>query len=63
VAYVPRAADRGAHGVLLLTWPSIGLVTLAWITGIFLIVDAIYQFVAALSRRTEHRGCSCCSAS
>jgi uncharacterized membrane protein HdeD (DUF308 family) len=56
VAYVPRAADRGAHGVLLLTWPSIGLVTLAWITGIFLIVDAIYQFVAALSRRTEHRG-------
>jgi hypothetical protein len=39
-----------------LVWPGISLMTLAWISGIFLIVDAIFEFVAALRRRTEGRG-------
>jgi uncharacterized membrane protein HdeD (DUF308 family) len=45
-----------AAGIALLAWPAIGLVTLAWVSGIFLILDAIYEFIAALSGRSEHRG-------
>lgn len=45
-----------AAGVVVLVWPDISLVTLAWVTGIFLIVDAIFDIVFALSRETEHRG-------
>lgn len=43
-------------GVVVLVWPGISLVTLAWVTGIFLIVDAIFDIVFALGRETEHRG-------
>jgi uncharacterized membrane protein HdeD (DUF308 family) len=45
-----------AAGVIVLVWPGIGLVTLAWVTGVFLILDAIFDVIAALGRETEHRG-------
>jgi uncharacterized membrane protein HdeD (DUF308 family) len=45
-----------AAGVIVLVWPDISLATLAWVTGIFLIVDSIFQFMGALSRETENRG-------
>jgi uncharacterized membrane protein HdeD (DUF308 family) len=45
-----------AAGIIVLVWPDISLASLAWVTGIFLIVDAIFEFAGALSRDTEHRG-------
>jgi uncharacterized membrane protein HdeD (DUF308 family) len=45
-----------AAGVVVLVWPGISLVSLAWVTGIFLIADAIFEFAAALGRRTDGRG-------
>jgi len=45
-----------AAGVIVLVWPDISLETLAWVTGIFLIVDAIFVFAGALSREAENRG-------
>ena len=45
-----------AAGVIVLVWPDISLATLAWVTGIFLIVDAIFVFAGALSREVENRG-------
>jgi phage-related protein len=43
-------------GVIVLVWPGISVMMLAWVSGIFLIVDAIFDFVAALRRSTEGRG-------
>jgi uncharacterized membrane protein HdeD (DUF308 family) len=45
-----------AAGVIVLVWPDISLETLAWVTGIFLIVDSIFVFAGALSGEAEHRG-------
>jgi uncharacterized membrane protein HdeD (DUF308 family) len=34
-------------GLVVLTWPGISLATLAWVTGIWLIVSGIFEIVAA----------------
>ncbi len=43
-------------GVIVLAWPGISLVTLAWVSGIFLLVDGVFELVVSLSRRAEGRG-------
>ena len=43
-------------GVIVLAQPGISLVTLAWVGGIFLLVDGVFEVIAALSRRAEGRG-------
>jgi uncharacterized membrane protein HdeD (DUF308 family) len=43
-------------GVIVLAWPEISLVTLAWVSGIFLLVDGVSELVVSLSRRAEGRG-------
>lgn len=45
-----------ATGIIVLAWPRISLVTLAWITGIFLLIDGVLELAAALSHRSENRG-------
>lgn len=39
-------------GLVVLTWPGISLVTLAWVTGIWLIVGGIFEIVAAFKLRS-----------
>jgi uncharacterized membrane protein HdeD (DUF308 family) len=34
-------------GMVVLVWPGISLATLAWVTGIWLIVSGIFEIVAA----------------
>lgn len=43
-------------GVIVLAKPSNSLATLAVISGIFVLVDSIFELVAALGGRAEHRG-------
>lgn len=43
-------------GVIVLVWPSISLSSFAVITGIFLLVDGVFEAAGALSRRAENRG-------
>jgi uncharacterized membrane protein HdeD (DUF308 family) len=45
-----------AAGVVVLAQPGIGLVTLAWVSGVFLLVDGVFEVVGSLSRRAESRG-------
>src|SRR5438034_7028629 len=45
-----------AAGVIILFKPSDSLATLAVIAGIFLVLDAIVELVASLSRATQNRG-------
>ncbi len=39
-------------GLVVLTWPGISLVTLAWVTGIWLIVGGIFEIVGAFKLRS-----------
>ena len=39
-------------GFVILNWPAISLVTLAWIAGIWLIVSGIFEIIAALRLRS-----------
>jgi uncharacterized membrane protein HdeD (DUF308 family) len=39
-------------GVVILVWPGISLVTLAWITGIWLIIIGIFEIVSAFSLKS-----------
>ena len=39
-------------GVVVLVWPGISLVTLAWVTGIWLIVGGIFEIIAAFRLRS-----------
>ncbi len=39
-------------GMAVLVWPGISLATLAWVTGIFLIVGGIFEIVAAFKLRS-----------
>lgn len=43
-------------GVIVLAWPGISLVTLAWVSGIFLLVDGVFELVGAIGRQVEGRG-------
>jgi uncharacterized membrane protein HdeD (DUF308 family) len=43
-------------GVIVIVQPGISLVTLAWISGIFLLVDGAFQVGASLSRTRGDRG-------
>lgn len=43
-------------GIIVLAEPGISIVTLAWVAGIFLLVDGAFELVASLSHRTESRG-------
>ncbi|HLZ72099.1 MAG TPA: HdeD family acid-resistance protein [Dehalococcoidia bacterium] len=45
-----------AAGVIMLVWPGIGIVSLAWVAGIFLLVDGVFELLTALSPRSEGRG-------
>lgn len=45
-----------AAGIIVLAWPGITLVTLAWVSGIFLLVDGVLELAAVLRHRTESRG-------
>lgn len=45
-----------AAGIVLLAWPGIGLITLAWITGVFLLVDGIFELAGVVGHPGEHRG-------
>lgn len=45
-----------AAGVIVLVQPGISLTTLAVITGIFLLVDGVYEIVRSFSHSTENRG-------
>ena len=39
-------------GVVILVWPAISLVTLAWVAGIWLIVGGIFEIIAAFRLRS-----------
>ena len=39
-------------GLVILVWPGISLVTLAWVTGIWLIVTGIFEIIAAFRLRS-----------
>lgn len=39
-------------GIVILVWPGISLVTLAWVAGIWLIVGGIFEIVAAFRLRS-----------
>ena len=39
-------------GIVVLTWPGMSLVTLAWVCGIWLIVIGIFEIVAAFRIRS-----------
>ena len=39
-------------GVVVLVWPGISLVTLAWVAGIWLIIGGIFEIVAAFRLRS-----------
>jgi uncharacterized membrane protein HdeD (DUF308 family) len=43
-------------GIIVLVVPNDSLATLAVVSGIFLLVDGIFELVAALGRNVEHRG-------
>jgi uncharacterized membrane protein HdeD (DUF308 family) len=43
-------------GVVVLVVPDIGLVTLAVVSGTFLLVDGIFELIASLGPHMEHRG-------
>lgn len=45
-----------AAGVIVIAKPSNSLATLAVITGVFMLVDGIFELAASLSRATENRG-------
>src|SRR2546421_10794616 len=45
-----------AAGVIILFKPGDSLATLAVVAGVFLVLDAIMELVASLSRRTQNRG-------
>jgi uncharacterized membrane protein HdeD (DUF308 family) len=45
-----------AAGVIVLAKPSNSLATLAVIAGVFVLVDGIFDLIAALGRGTENRG-------
>jgi uncharacterized membrane protein HdeD (DUF308 family) len=45
-----------AAGVVVLVVPDIGLKTLAVVSGVFLLVDGIFELAASLDRGTENRG-------
>jgi uncharacterized membrane protein HdeD (DUF308 family) len=42
-------------GLVVLTWPGISLVTLAWVTGIWLIVSGIFEIIAAFRLKSMHK--------
>ena len=42
-------------GFVVLGWPGISLVTLAWVTGIWLIVGGIFEIIAALRLRSAYK--------
>ncbi len=43
-------------GIVVLTWPGISLVTLAWVAGIWLIVGGIFEIIASFRLRAfAHR--------
>ena len=39
-------------GIVVLTWPGISLVTLAWVAGIWLVVGGIFEIIASLRLRS-----------
>ena len=41
-------------GIVVLTWPGMSLVTLAWVSGIWLVVIGIFEIVAAFRIRSMH---------
>lgn len=41
-------------GIVVLTWPGMSLVTLAWVCGIWLIVIGIFEIIAAFRIRSMH---------
>ena len=43
-------------GIIVLAWPGISLVTLAWVSGVFLVVDGVFELFAAIGRQVESRG-------
>jgi uncharacterized membrane protein HdeD (DUF308 family) len=45
-----------AAGIIVLVVPSIGLVTLAVVSGIFLLLDGIMEIAASIGTAIEHRG-------
>jgi uncharacterized membrane protein HdeD (DUF308 family) len=45
-----------AAGVVLIVEPSISLATLAWVSGVFLLVDGVFELIGAVSRGVEQRG-------
>ena len=42
-------------GLVVLVYPGISLVTLAWVTGIWLIVSGIFEIIAAFRLRSVHK--------
>jgi hypothetical protein len=42
-------------GLVILVYPGISLVTLAWVTGIWLIVAGIFEIIAAFRLRSMHK--------
>jgi uncharacterized membrane protein HdeD (DUF308 family) len=45
-----------AAGVIVLVQPGISLTTLAVVTGIFLLVEGVYELFSSFSKKSEHRG-------
>lgn len=43
-------------GIVILALPGISLLTLAVVSGVFLLVDGAFELVGAFSRSTTHRG-------
>lgn len=42
-------------GLIVVVQPGISLVTLAWVTGIFLLIDGVFELVVALGREADGR--------
>jgi uncharacterized membrane protein HdeD (DUF308 family) len=42
-------------GLVILVYPGISLVTLAWVTGIWLIVSGIFEIIASFRLRSAHK--------
>lgn len=45
-----------AAGIIVLVQPDISLVTLAVVTGVFMVVDGVFDVLSSLPRAAEHRG-------
>lgn len=42
-----------AVGVVILVWPGISLISLAVVTGIFLLIDGVFEIVSAIASKAE----------